>query len=80
MARSWPWIEAEAKTFLRLEKGPEHFQIKDLQFAVQLRYVHCVLSAKLLIKSLDYHYLLVIAKRLELNTLKTMINYNSHKS
>ena len=32
--RSWPQIEAKAKTFLRLEKSPERFQINDGDFAV----------------------------------------------
>jgi len=32
MARSWPWIKTKAKTFLRFEKSPEHFQINDAEF------------------------------------------------
>ena len=27
--RSWPWIEAKAKTILKLEKSPEHFVLSD---------------------------------------------------
>jgi len=30
----WPWIEAKSKTFLRLEKSPEHFPVNDADFAV----------------------------------------------
>ena len=44
-ARSWPWIKAKAKTFLRLEKSPEHFQINDAEFV----WCSATVSAKLLI-------------------------------
>jgi len=49
--RSWSWINAKAKTFLRLEKSPEHFQIKDAEFVWCYRTM-CVqrqMSARLLI-------------------------------
>jgi len=37
-----PWLEAKAKTFLKLEKSPEHFQIKDLQFLANVNYAIAV--------------------------------------
>ena len=49
--RSWSWIDAKAMTFLRLEKSPEHFQIKDAEFVWCYRTM-CVqrkMSARLLI-------------------------------
>jgi len=37
------WEPGLAKTFLRLEKRPEHFQMKDLQFCnLQCNYVTCI--------------------------------------
>ena len=49
MSWAWFWIEAQAKTFLRLMKSHEHFQINDADFAVfqfslRLRYLQCALN------------------------------------